>query len=88
MRLPIKVVPGSSRDCIAGWLAGTLKIRVKANAEKGQANRAVEGVIAGALGLSRQNIRIVSGGGSARKLVEIDGLEEHEVREKLSAASP
>lgn len=27
MKLQIKVVPGSSRDCVAGWLGAILKIR-------------------------------------------------------------
>lgn len=87
MKLAVKVVPGSSRNCIVGWLAESLKIRVKANAEKGKANRAVEEVIAKALGEPKQRIRIVSGGSSARKMVEIEGLNEKEVHEKLSAAA-
>ncbi len=37
-RLLIKVVPASSRDCIAGWLGETLKVRVRAPAECGKAN--------------------------------------------------
>lgn len=84
MKLPVKVVPGSSRDCIAGWLAGTLKVRVKADAEKGKANRAVEDLVAEALGLSKESVRIISGKSSPRKLIEIQGLRESEVYEKLS----
>jgi uncharacterized protein (TIGR00251 family) len=87
LKLSIKVVPGSSRDCIAGWLEGTLKLRVRANTEKGKANRAVEEMIAKALGLSKQHIRIVSGGHSARKMIEIEGLNEKVVHEKLSNAA-
>jgi uncharacterized protein (TIGR00251 family) len=85
--LPVKVVPGSSRDCIVGWLAESIKIRVKANAEKGAANRAVEEVIAKALGKPKQRIRIVSGRSATRKMVEIEGLNEKEVHQKLSAAA-
>ena len=77
-------MPGSSRDCIAGWLAGTLKVRVRANAEKGKANQAVEQLLANVLGLSKRHIRIVSGGSSARKIVDVAGLDEPEVHEKLS----
>jgi uncharacterized protein (TIGR00251 family) len=87
LTLPVKVVPGSSRDCIVGWLAESIKIRVKANAEKGAANRAVEEVIAKALGKPKQRIRIVSGRSATRKMVEIEGLNEKEVHQKLSAAA-
>lgn len=84
VRLPIKVVPGSSRDCIAGWLGDTLKLRVSAPAERGRANAAVERLLADALGVPRACTRIVAGPTSARKLVEIDGLSEAEVRHRLS----
>jgi uncharacterized protein (TIGR00251 family) len=87
LRLSVKVVPGSSRDCIVGWLAESIKIRVKANAEKGAANRAVEEVIAKALGKPKQRIRIVSGRSATRKMVEIERLNEKEVHQKLSAAA-
>ncbi len=43
MKLDLKVVPKSSRDCIAGWLGDALKVRVRAPAERGKANAAVEG---------------------------------------------
>jgi uncharacterized protein (TIGR00251 family) len=86
MKLSIKVVPGSSSDCIAGWLDGTLKVRVRANAEKGKANRAVEKLIAKELGLSTRDVRIITGGSSARKVVEVDGVPAAQVVEKLSDA--
>jgi uncharacterized protein YggU (UPF0235/DUF167 family) len=44
-------------------------------------------MIAKALGLSKQHIRIVSGGRSTRKMIEIEGLNEKEVHEKLSNAA-
>lgn len=83
IKLTIKVVPGSSRDCVAGWLGETLKVRVSAPAERGKANAAVEKILAEALGIPKC-ARIVSGHTSARKVVEIDGLSEAEIQRRLS----
>jgi uncharacterized protein len=86
-RLPIKVVPGSSRSAIVGWLGDTLKVRVTAPPERGKANLAVEALLREALGLSAGATRIVSGASSPRKVVEIVGLSEQEVRQRLSDAA-
>jgi uncharacterized protein (TIGR00251 family) len=84
IKLPIKVVPASSRNCIAGWLGERLKVRVTAPAERGKANAAVETIIAEALGVSKEHIRVVTGQTSARKVVEIAGLSEDQVYLRLS----
>lgn len=82
----MKVVPGSSRDCIVGWLGDQLKLRVSAPAERGRANAAVEALLADALGLSREGVRIVGGRASPRKTVEIVGMSEPELQRRLSKA--
>lgn len=83
-RLPIKVVPGSSRNGIAGWMGDTLRVRVTAPAERGKANAAVETLLRDVLGLPSDGARIVSGRSSPRKTVEIVGLSESEARRRLS----
>ena len=83
-RLRIKVVPGSSQDGIAGWLGEELKVRVSAPAERGRANAAVERVVAEALGVPARSARIITGKTSARKIVEISGLSEAQVQERLA----
>lgn len=88
IKLLVKVVPGSSRDGIAGWLDETLKLRVRAPAERGKANAAVEEVLANALGLPKQCVQIVAGRSSARKTVEISGLSLADVRQRLSKGDP
>ena len=82
-RLPVKVVPGSSRNCVAGWLGETLRVRVTAPPERGKANTAVEKVLAKALGVSNDAVNIVKGPTSPRKVVEIRGLPEAEIRSRL-----
>lgn len=86
-RLPIKVVPGSSRNGVAGWLGETLRVRVTAPAEGGRANAAVEETLARALGLPKGGARIVAGPRSPWKTVEIAGLPEAEVRRRLEKAT-
>jgi len=85
-RLAVKVVPGASRDGIAGWLGDTLKVRVTAPAERGKANTAVEALLADALGVSRHCVRIASGTASPRKVVEIAWLTDAEARSRLDQA--
>jgi uncharacterized protein YggU (UPF0235/DUF167 family) len=84
VQLLIKVVPASSRNCIAGWLGDTLKVRVTAQPERGKANAAVEATIAEALGISIASTRVIQGRTSPRKIVEILGLSEAEVYRRLS----
>ena len=82
-KLPVKVVPGSSRDAVAGWLGDTLKVRVAAPPERSKANAALIGVVAEALGVPRGRVELVSGHSSARKVLEIRGLSEAQVLSRL-----
>ncbi len=84
IKLRIKVIPASSRNCVAGWVGEALKVRVTAPAERGRANAAVEATLAEALGLPGSRARVVAGRTSPRKLVEIVGLSESEVYERLA----
>ncbi|MGW8369694.1 MAG: DUF167 domain-containing protein [Gammaproteobacteria bacterium] len=84
-RLKVKVVPGASTTAIVGWLGDTLKLRVTAPPEKGQANKAVIGLIASSLGVSERGVRIVAGHTSARKTLEVEGLPVADLRRRLAA---
>ena len=81
--LKVKVVPGSSRTKIDGWLGDALKVRVSAKPEKGRANDAVVTLLAETLGIRRQDISISSGGTSPRKSFIINDLSDSEVRSRL-----
>lgn len=83
MRISVKVVPGASQSGLAGWLGGALKVRVAAPPEKGKANDAVVKLLADALAVPKQQVRVVSGATSPQKVVEIDGLSEVEVQARL-----
>lgn len=83
-KLPVKVIPGSSRSGIAGWLGDALRVRVTAPAERGKANAAVEALLREILDLPSAGVRIIAGGSSPRKTVEIVGLSESEIRKRLA----
>ena len=86
-RLSLKVVPGASRAGIAGWLGDTLKVRVSAPPERGRANAAVVALLAEALGVPEDRVRIVAGATSARKIALVAGLSAAQVRARLEESS-
>jgi uncharacterized protein (TIGR00251 family) len=77
----LRVTPRGGRDDIDGieTLANgrsVVKVRVRAIAEGGQANRAVSELLARSLGVSKASVRIVSGATSRVKQVAVDGDPE------------
>jgi uncharacterized protein (TIGR00251 family) len=83
-RLKVKVVPGSSRDQIMGWLGDALKIKVAAPPEKGKANAAVAELLAKWLGISTDDIAIESGHSSPSKVVTIKGMDDEAIKRAFS----
>jgi len=79
-RLNVKVVPGSSRNQIVGWLGDALKIKVTAPPEKGQANEAVIELLAEALDLTTNDIEVLSGHSSPSKVIAINGIDDEAIR--------
>lgn len=77
--LRIKVVPGSSREAIAGRLGDRLKVRVSAPPEAGAANEAVCRLLAEALGVRARDVRITAGHTRPEKTLEIDGVTQADV---------
>jgi uncharacterized protein len=66
---------------------GVIKIRVAAPAVENAANLALVEFVAKQLGIAKRSVRIVSGGASRRKVMEIDGVTEEEIAEKLKGDS-
>jgi uncharacterized protein (TIGR00251 family) len=83
-RLSLKIVPGSSRDEIVGWLGHLLKVKVKAPPEKGRANEAVVALLAERLGIDPLSIAVVSGHGSPAKVVAVKGMDDETIRQAFS----
>lgn len=93
--IALRVTPRGSRDDIDGieTLANgrsVVKVRVRAIAEGGEANRAVTELLAHALGVPKASIRILSGVTSRLKQVAVDGNPKAlgDTLRKLTAAPP
>ena len=62
---------------------GELQARVRAAPAEGAANEALLRLIAESPRVPRSAVRLVGGARSRHKLVEVDGLRQDEVRERL-----
>ena len=85
----LRVTPRGGRDAIDGIETlsdgrSVVKIRVRAIADGGEANRAVTELLARALGVPKAKVRLVSGAASRLKQVAIDG-DPTELGEALRA---
>jgi hypothetical protein len=91
----LRVTPRGGRDEIDGLetLANgrrVIKVRVRAIADGGEANRAVMELVAKALAVPKARVRILSGATSRLKQIAVDGdpAKLGEALRKLTAAKP
>ena len=82
--MSVRVQPRASRNAVTGWQDGVLKVALTAPPVEGEANAALVGFLAGALGLKRRQVQVVGGAASRNKTVSLDGLEMAALMEKLS----
>jgi len=87
-RIRVRVTPRASRDELAGWRDGVLRVRVAAPPVEGRANAAVARLLARALGVPKSAVGIMAGTGAREKLVEVAGLDQDEALRRLRAAVP
>jgi len=83
VQLAVRAQPKASRNAVVGLRGERLKIAVTAAPEGGKANRAVEEVLADALGVRPSAVAVVLGQASRDKVVCIRGLSVEEVRGRL-----
>ncbi len=84
-RLAVRASPGSKRDAIAAVVEGVVRVRVAAPAERGRANEALVGLLAGCLGVPLRAVTIVRGATSRQKVVEVEGLSTEQALALLRA---
>ncbi len=81
MILHVKLTPRSGVDRIEGWGRdpsgrAVLRVRVRAAPVEGEANAALEKLLAKSLGVPSSRVNVARGGQSRLKAVEIEGLDE------------
>lgn len=84
-QLRLKVRPGGRADRLVGPHGGALKLEVRAAAERGRANDAVERLLAERLDLGRAEVTVIAGSTSRDKLVLLGGISAVELVRRLEA---
>jgi uncharacterized protein len=74
VEIRVKVVPGSSKNQMAGSLDGMLKVKIAAPPEKGKANKALIAFMAKTLSVKKKDVEILSGKINPVKILMISGV--------------
>jgi uncharacterized protein len=69
--LSVFVQPRAAKDEVVGFQGDALKVKVRAPADQGKANRAVCELIAEMVGVPRRDVVVVSGGASRHKRIGV-----------------
>jgi uncharacterized protein (TIGR00251 family) len=83
-RITIRLQPRASRDEIIGWNdERALRVRVKAPPVDGAANAALVQLLAKLVGVPKYKVTLVSGATARNKIVEIEGLSNDDLKNRL-----
>ncbi len=82
-RLAVRLQPRAKRNEIDGERAGALLVRVAAPPVEGRANEALRKLLAKRLRVPRGAVTVVSGESGRDKVIEVEGLDEAELRRRL-----
>ena len=82
-RIAVRVQPRAKRNEIAGERAGALLVRVAAPPVEGRANDSLRKLLAKRLRVPRGAVTVVSGTSGRDKVIEVEGVDEPELRRRL-----
>jgi len=83
VQFAVRVIPGASKNEVAGIQDGALKIKLTAPPVEGKANKACIDFLARLLGMRRSVLAIASGEKSRKKTVSVDGIGRVELESRL-----
>ena len=81
--LPVRAQPNARENGILGERAGALRVGVTAAPEKGKANAAIAGMLAGALGCRGSSLVLLAGETARDKRFLVLGLDPEALRTRL-----
>ena len=82
--LQVYVQPGARVSGVSGVRDGVLHVKVKEQARRGAANRALIALVADVLGVPKSDVEIVRGFTGRAKVLSVRGLGAQEMRERLA----
>ena len=85
-RFTVKVHPRARRSAVTGRRGEAWKLDRAAPPGEGKANEACVRFLAELAGVPRSRVRILNGASSRTKLVEIDGMPQTDLEERLRGA--
>jgi uncharacterized protein YggU (UPF0235/DUF167 family) len=83
IRLHVRVAPGAGRSGVVGRYGPGWKVRVAATPERGKANAALIELLADALSVPRESVKLIGGHAGRDKVVALAGVTEEDVGRKL-----
>lgn len=86
-RVEVTVSPGARTSELVGRYGAGWRVRIAAPPEGGRANRALVELLAELLAVRRDEVDVVAGHGSRRKVVEVASLDARELERRLTAAA-
>jgi uncharacterized protein (TIGR00251 family) len=78
--LSLWVTPGAQRTSCQGERDGYLRVRLRAPAREGRANEELVRLLAGRLDVARDDVTLVGGPRSRRKVARVAGLKAGDAR--------
>lgn len=83
--LTLRVLPGASKNEICGILSdGTVKLKIKAPALEGKANRELVRYLQKIFGLSASEVELISGFTGRQKQVKLQGVSMEQANLKIN----
>lgn len=82
-RINVKVKPRASRDAVEGFSGEVLVVRLTSPPVDGAANSSLIKLLSKRSGVARSRIRIVSGDKGRLKVLQFEGIDLEELRERL-----
>ncbi len=79
----VKAHAGARRDAVSGVHDGQVKVEVTTAPEKGRANRAIQKLLSGKLGVASSDVLLLSGETNQKKRFGVRGVTREELAAKL-----